>query len=361
MNERRARWIERIEATGHVVTMFDAPLYGEERDHFIRQAKAVLNVHFYDSSRFEQVRAAHCLSLGTPVISERSTRTDPHVAFEDCVLWLQDDAELEQFFTQDFATPAYYDVVGAAVQRFREADPIEAYAELAAFVTGYAEGYGKVLCHGPWQPRRLHLGSGKDYRAGWLNVDVVERSQPDLLLDLSRPLDLPLVAHSATAGPCLLQEGGLDIIEANNVLEHVRDLVTLMSNALRLLREGGEFHIEVPYENATTAWQDPTHVRAMNENSWIYYTDWFWYLGWYEHRFQLGESQFLDTSLRPCARQQAAFMRVVLVKVATTPRERMIAQTMQADVRLPDDTPAPWQPAAADGVDEPRALPALAA
>ena len=55
--------------------------------------------------------------------------------------------------------------------------------------------------------------------------------------------------------------------------------------ALALLKDGGRFEIEVPYERALTAWQDPTHVRAMNEKSWLYYTDWFWYLGWFEHRF----------------------------------------------------------------------------
>ena len=55
-------------------------------------------------------------------------------------------------------------------------------------------------------------------------------------------------------------------------------------------------HVEVPYEGAPTAWQDPTHVRAMNENSWLYYTDWFWYLGWFEHRFAVASSSFLDSS-----------------------------------------------------------------
>ena len=36
------------------------PVYGPERDHFVRQARAVLNCHFYDTSRFEQVRASQC-------------------------------------------------------------------------------------------------------------------------------------------------------------------------------------------------------------------------------------------------------------------------------------------------------------
>jgi SAM-dependent methyltransferase len=135
----------------------------------------------------------------------------------------------------------------------------------------------------------------------------------------------------------LLEADGADLIDANNVLEHVQDLPGLMTNCLRLLREGGEMRIEVPIEGARTAWQDPTHVRAMNENSWLYYTEWFWYLGWYAHRFEIAQSCYLDADLRACAREAAAFMRLVLRKVPTTLQERMVARTMQPDLRLPED------------------------
>ena len=90
----------------------------------------------------------------------------------------------------------------------------------------------------------------------------------------------------------------------------VPQLTQLMTNALTLLKDGGRFEIEVPYEHAATAWQDPTHVRALNENSWIYYCEWFWYLGWFEHRFEMIGSSYLDLKLQPCGKENAAFMRV---------------------------------------------------
>lgn len=336
MNERRRAWLDRIEALGLSVSVFDSALYGEERDQFILQSKAVLNCHFYESSRFEQARVAHCLSLGTPVISERGAQTNPPEAFEDSVLWLQ-GGELEQFFGEDFGTPAYYEASYAALQRFESADPIEAYAELLAFASGFVGAHHERRPAGPWLPARINLGSGKDYQPGWLNVDVLARAEPDLVLDLSKPCDLPLDLHSPTQGPVRLEPGSVDLINANNVLEHVGDLPTLMTNCLALLKEGGEFHIEVPYEHAATAWQDPTHVRAMNENSWLYYTDWFWYLGWFEHRFVVQSSTYLDMSLKDCGREQAAFMRLVLVKQETTLAERTAARTLQAGIRLPED------------------------
>lgn len=340
MNDRRRAWLERIRATGRQVTTLASALYGAERDALIGQAKAVVNAHFYESSRFEQARVAHCLSLGTPVISERTPRTQPHAAFEDSVFWLE-GAQLEQFFAEDFATPLFFDVARAALARFAESDPIEAYADLLAFACGYVGSHHGRRPTTPWQPTRINLGSGKDYKAGWLNLDVLDRTEPDLVLDLGGELSLPIEARSPTVGAVRLEAGSVSVINANNVLEHVVDLPALMTRCLALLKTGGEMHIEVPCEGSPTAWQDPTHVRAMNQNSWLYYTDWFWYLGWFEHRFAIDSSSWLDLQLKPCGREQAAFMRLVLRKIETTPQERTTARTMQSDLRLPDDTVAP--------------------
>jgi hypothetical protein len=336
MNPRRRDWLGRIARAGRNVALFDAPLYGVERDRVIQQAKAVINAHFYESAVFEQARVSHSLSLGTPVISERTPQTVPPLAFEDSVLWLPDE-ELEGFFAEGFDTPAYYEAVRSGLARFRETDPINEYADLIGFARGYAQIHRSRIEIGPWRPTRINLGSGKDYQSGWLNLDIVARTEPDLLLDLAGPLVLPLTVEASTVGPLILEEGSIERINANNVLEHVTDLVGLMGNCLRLLKLGGEFVIEVPYERSPTAWQDPTHVRAMNENSWIYYTSWFWYLGWYEHRFELVSSSFADMALNSCERERAAFMRVTLRKIETTPQERMTAQAMQPQIRLPDD------------------------
>lgn len=336
MNPRRRAWLDRIEACGVSVSTFDGPLYSDERDGYIMQAKAVLNTPFYESNRFEQARVAQCLSLGTPVISERNAQTLPHPGFENCVLWLEGD-ELEQFFSNSFGTSAFYEGARTALALFSQTDPIDEYAELLAFAAGFGRGHHANRPQQPWRPQRINLGSGKDYKQGWLNLDVLARAEPDLVLDLAAPLALPLAAVSPGAGPLLLTEDSIDLIHANNVLEHVSDLASLMGNCLRLLKTGGLFEIEVPYEHAPAAWQDPTHVRAMNEKSWIYYTDWFWYLGWFDDRFNIAHFSYLDSELKECAVEQAAFMRVIMNKTPTSPRERTIARTMQAELRLPDD------------------------
>jgi SAM-dependent methyltransferase len=79
-----------------------------------------------------------------------------------------------------------------------------------------------------------------------------------------------------------VEKGMFSEIIANDVLEHIPDLVSAMTNCRDLLKRGGEMHIHVPYDLSLGAWQDPTHVRAFNENSFLYYTDWHWYLNWEE-------------------------------------------------------------------------------
>jgi len=136
-------------------------------------------------------------------------------------------------------------------------------------------------------PTVLNIGSGKDFRPDALNIDISDQCNPDAIGDLSDPNLFANNLSSERFGNFTLQAGHFDQIIANDVLEHVPDLVTAMGNCLMLLKQGGQFHINVPYDMSYGAWQDPTHVRAFNERSWLYYTDWYWYLGWQSDRFDL--------------------------------------------------------------------------
>ncbi len=139
------------------------------------------------------------------------------------------------------------------------------------------------------QPLTLNLGSGKDWRDDCLNADIQARVKPDWVADISRVNFGEVIA--TRFGEIQIKPYMFDKIIANDVLEHIPDLVGAMTNCKNLMKPGGEFHIHVPYELSLGAWQDPTHVRAFNENSWLYYTDWHWYLGW-EDRFYMKQMAF---------------------------------------------------------------------
>ncbi len=337
VNERRRQMIAQIEAAGRTVAVPRGLIFGPERDGLVAQAKVVFNCHFYETARFEQARVFHCLSMGTPVVSERAAATQPPPQFEHSVFWVP-SVEVGSFFAEQFAAPGFADACRHKLAQFDQHDVLDQYAKaLAQGALHHTERVARSSA-APWRPTRLHIGSGKDYKPGWLNVDILASAQPDAVLDLAQTLAWPVKINSGLAGAVELHPGSLDTIFANNVLEHVPDLPKLMGNCLMLLRTGGELQIEVPYEKANTAWQDPTHVRALNENSWIYYAEWFWYLGWFEARFHVEQLSYLDGRLNECSKDGAHYMRVKLVKVATTLVERTLARTMRADFGgLPDD------------------------
>lgn len=330
INDRRKAIFQRIEACGWSVSTFDHPLYGDERDHFIRHSKAVFNCHFYETSRFEQARAFHTLSLGTPVISERTEKTTPPNAFEDALTWVKDD-QIEAFFTDEFMKPHWLRKAQKQLQDFAKTDASAEWQLAHVYCQAFWSQCGQEKSQQIWRPTQMNLGSGKDYKIGRLNVDISERNQPDLVLDLGKEATFPITASTLGGGNVLLEENSLQAIYADNVLVHIPDLPCLMTNLLALLKEDGDIEIEVPYEKSMTAWQDTTYLRAMNKNSWLYYTSWFWQLGWFYHRFEIVHFQWLDGKVQPCEESHAAFMKLKLKKISTTPHERAIARTMRHD------------------------------
>lgn len=148
-------------------------------------------------------------------------------------------------------------------------------------------------------PRKINLGSGKDFRKDCLNIDIEARWNPDIIWDLSLPIlegDFHIF-ETKRFGNVKFEKSIFDEIIAYDVLEHVGNLTICMRSCLDLLRLDGFIDIVVPYDLSLGAWQDPTHVRAFNQNSWIYYCKWYWYLGWTREKFFLNKIEFKLSSL----------------------------------------------------------------
>jgi len=188
-------------------------------------------------------------------------------------------------------------------------------------------------------PRKLNLGSGKAFKPDYLNIDINPMWRPDVCLDMSAADLFERELDSERFGRFRLPPGYFEEIVATDVLEHVPNLVTLMTNCLHLLREGGVLRALVPFDLSYGAWQDPTHVRAFNERSWLYYTDWHWYMGWREARFDLAEMGFALSDIGRkllaegtpedvvCRTPRAVdSMKVVLAKRRLTESERETAE-----------------------------------
>ncbi len=147
LNERRLDLIRRIQRSGLKVEALQVETFGCARDSIIRQSKAVLNLHYYESARFEQVRAFVCLSNGTPLLSERHPNSEPGPIFDACVTWF-DEKQMMPLFERDFGTPLFYQVMEQQLACFRQVDPIQEYADLLEFVTGVWQAHQSILTLG---------------------------------------------------------------------------------------------------------------------------------------------------------------------------------------------------------------------
>ena len=123
----------------------------------------------------------------------------------------------------------------------------------------------------------LNLGSGRDKRPDCVNADIRSDVGADWVVDIGKPIEI---------------DRQFDQILAFDVLEHIPDLQQAMTNCRDLLVDGGEMHIHVPYDLSHGAWQDPTHVRAFNEKSWVYYCGWSYYLGWKGRKFEMTHLEY---------------------------------------------------------------------
>lgn len=82
-------------------------------------------------------------------------------------------------------------------------------------------------------PNRLHIGTGKNYMPGWVNVDVFSSVRADVYADMcALPFD----------------RGTFDILYASHVLEHSQRhmILATLSHWRDLLKEGGVLRLAVP-------------------------------------------------------------------------------------------------------------------
>ncbi len=335
MNPRRQAYIAQVEAAGAQVTLFDHAIYGPERDQYIRLAKAVLNCHHYESSRFEQARAFHCLSLGTPVISERTASTRAPAGFDDAVFWLE-DGDIAPFFGQQFNTPAYCAAAERKLAAFRATDPLEPYADLLAFAAGVFQVKHPQTSALVWQPQQISTPFAEGYRAGWLNTAADGRAGVDLRLELARPLPLPATGKTPDGTQVLLQPGAAQVVHVNAEGLNPNAMPMVLSNALALLAEDGVLKLSAPITEAAAASNRPAIDPA-----WLRHAAAFWAYGNLEHRFDkhehVRERQQLSASDSAATHHEHLSLR----KVPTTIKERTLARAHCADFGgVPSDLPS---------------------
>jgi len=111
---------------------------------------------------------------------------------------------------------------------------------------------------------RIDLACGQNRTEGYFGIDKVPGDKVDAVVDLEQ-FPWPIESDSAEEVIC------------NHYIEHTSDLMKFMEEVYRILKIGGKLKIVAPYYNSVRCWQDPTHVRAINEATFFYYNK-----GWRE-------------------------------------------------------------------------------
>lgn len=105
----------------------------------------------------------------------------------------------------------------------------------------------------------VDLGCGKKKVPGAIGVDAKSLPGVDIVHDIGKD-------------PLPFEDGSVDVVYANMILEHVPDLLWTMGDIHRILKNGGILKAKVPYYNSMNAYSDPTHKNFFTEKTFLYFT-----------------------------------------------------------------------------------------
>lgn len=115
---------------------------------------------------------------------------------------------------------------------------------------------------------KLDLGCGSSKADGWVGMDIASLPGVDIVHDLLK-FPWPIASESVSE------------VRALHVLEHIPmrcmccadqpdPLLATFDELWRILIPGGTAFIDTPHSSSVRAWQDPTHCRGINEQTYLY-------------------------------------------------------------------------------------------
>lgn len=104
--------------------------------------------------------------------------------------------------------------------------------------------------------KKLNLGSGDDYRKGWVNIDIRNNVKLD-------------VKHDLNKFPYPFKENTFDYVLINHVLEHVDNPIEILMEVIRISKNRAIVEINVPHAKSYSQISDIQHKANFTENSFI--------------------------------------------------------------------------------------------
>ena len=120
INERRKKILDEIVKSGlRVKVIFGA--YGGERDALISESRAVLNLHYYDSQIFQQIRAFYPLTNRIPIISENYPLKSAPDVYKDAI-FLNGEEPIEEYSLRMLSSVDFEAQAEKKLDQFKKTD-----------------------------------------------------------------------------------------------------------------------------------------------------------------------------------------------------------------------------------------------
>ena len=104
----------------------------------------------------------------------------------------------------------------------------------------------------------LDLGCGKRKRKGAIGIDISEDTDADVIHDLNK-------------FPYPFSDNEFDYVYADNIIEHLGDVVEVLEELHRITKNGTIIEIIVPFFRSHYAFIDPTHEHFFTVRSFDYF------------------------------------------------------------------------------------------
>jgi len=98
---------------------------------------------------------------------------------------------------------------------------------------------------------KLNIGCGNKSIDGYIGVDKFECDAAEYICDIESE-KLPF------------DDGSIDGIMMDNVIEHFVDIPKVMSELIRVAKEGAVITIVTPHFSSISSWVDPTHMHHLS-------------------------------------------------------------------------------------------------
>ena len=128
-------------------------------------------------------------------------------------------------------------------------------------------------------PIVLELGCGRNKRPGAIGIDKIDLPGVDIVADIEDGLGF-------------IPDNCVDEIYSFSCFEHIHNFEKLMSEIVRVLKNGGKTFVYVPHFSSPYYYSDPTHTRFFGLYSFYYFV---------ENRYQLKRKvpdYYFDTKIR---------------------------------------------------------------